>query len=255
MTTPRSRYVNDGLQITMISKVFSKSQATGLLTPILAGIVLAILAPFGTDNLSIIMRLAYWVGLTLAGGLGAMAIDIVLRRYAPQTRLWVWALLQSIGATLAVAPFVLYLHTQSGWESILLSLFYIWVVAIVITAFGQLIQQRSVPETDAPKRSPLLDRLPPKFRDATLYAISSEDHYIRIHSEAGEHMLLMRLTDAEDLAAPLTGLKPHRSWWVAEAGVEEIIKTNGKLQIHLKSDVSVPVSREGAKRVRDANWV
>lgn len=227
----------------------------GLLTPLLAGVVLAILAPFGTSHFLIPFRFLYWIGLTLAGGLGAMGVHFILSWKAPETSVWIWAGLQSAGATLAVAPFVFSLHTQSGFGPILMTLFYIWVVAIVITAFGQLAGRRHIATGPEPARPALLDRLPPKFRDATLYAISSEDHYIRIHSAAGEHMLLMRLTDAEDLAAPLPGLKPHRSWWVAEAGVESVVKSGGKIKIALKSGTIVPVSREGAKRVKDAGWV
>ena len=239
-------------------RIFDNRVLSGLLTPILAGVVLAILAPFGTSYFAVPMRFFYWIGLALAGGLGALAVDIVLRKNAPNTSVWIWAGLQSAGATLAVAPFVFGLHPSSNALSILMTLFYIWVVAIVITAFGQLSSRKSEPaiaETSAPKRPLLLDRLPPKFREAELYAISSEDHYVRIHSAAGEHMLLMRLSDAEDLAMPLIGLKPHRSWWVAEAGVESVTRSGGKTNITLKSGAPVPVSREGAKRVREAGWV
>ncbi|WP_427454644.1 LytTR family DNA-binding domain-containing protein [Litorimonas sp. WD9-15] len=227
----------------------------GLLTPLLAGVVLAILAPFGTSSFSVAFRLIYWIGLTLAGGLGAMGAHFILSRKAPATSVLIWAGLQSAGATLAVAPFVFNLHTHSGFGPILTTLFYIWVVAIVITAFGQLAGRRHISTEPEPSRPALLDRLPASFRDATLYAISSEDHYVRIHSAAGEHMLLMRLTDAEDLAAPLVGLKPHRSWWVAEAGVESVTKSSGKTIIQIKSGTVVPVSREGAKRVREAGWI
>ncbi len=226
----------------------------GLLTPILAGVVLAILAPFGTSYLVAPLRFMYWIGLALAGGLGAMVVDIILRRKAPDISVWIWAALQSAGATCAVAPFVFSLHAQSGFMSIVMTFFYIWVVAAVITAFGQLSARKEITPSLEPPHPPLLERLPPKFRSAELYAISAEDHYVRIHSAAGEHMLLMRLSDAEDLALPLIGLKPHRSWWVAETGVAELVKSEGKLQIKLKSELIVPVSREGAKRVRKAGW-
>lgn len=236
-------------------RLFSHRLLSGLITPFLAGIVLAILAPFGTSYFAPGFRFLYWIGLALAGGIGAMTVDIILRKYKADSSIWFWAGLQSAGATLAVAPFVLALHTQSGITAFALTLFYIWVVAIVITAFGQLSARKSVVNTSDPKRPLLLERLPPKFRHADLYAISAEDHYVRIHSAAGEHMLLMRLSDAEDLALPLKGLKPHRSWWVAENGVDRIVKTKSKLEIKLKSGLGVPVSREGAKRVRQAGWI
>lgn len=236
-------------------KVFENRIANSLITPLIAGGVLGILAPFGTDEFGLMFRFIYWIGLTLAGGLGAMGINAAFDKLRPNTAISPRVLIQSLGATLAVAPFVIGLFWQGGLLGNLVSLFYIWVIAIVITAVSELAARRTESSTSPIGRPALLDRLPPKFRSAELYAISSEDHYVRIHSAAGEHMLLMRLSDAEDLANPLVGLKPHRSWWVAETGVERITKTDGKLQIKLKSDVTVPVSREGAKRVREAGWV
>jgi DNA-binding LytR/AlgR family response regulator len=238
-------------------EIFSHPALRGLITPILAGLVLSILAPFGTAGFSLSFRLVYWLGLTLAGGLGAMSARALCRKFLPKASILVRTGVQSLGATAAVAPFVISMFNENNILSIFLTLFYIWVVAIVITSVGELASRNAAPEPPAPTetRPALLDRLPPKFRDADLYAISSEDHYVRIHSAAGEHMLLMRLSDAEDLAAPLSGLKPHRSWWVAEAGVDSVSKSDGKLRITLKSGIVAPVSREGAKRVRDANWV
>ena len=236
-------------------QIFENRILNGLVTPLIAGVVLSILAPFGSSNFPTIYRFIYWIGMTLAGGLGALLAAFIMQRYTPNISVIWQSLLQSIAATCAVAPFVMSLHATISIGSLLLTLFYIWVVAIVITTFGQLAGRRQIELKPELSRSLLLDRLPPKFRDATLYAISSEDHYVRIHSAAGEHMVLMRLSDAEDLALPLIGLKPHRSWWVAESGVESVSKSSGKLQITLKSGTQVPVSREGAKRVRDAGWI
>ena len=67
-------------------------------------------------------------------------------------------------------------------------------------------------------------------------------------------MVLMRLTDAIKEASPQIGLSPHRSWWVAENGVETVKRSNGKTEIVLKSGHQVPVSRNGSKTLRDAGW-
>lgn len=238
-----------------MAKLLTHPLAKGLLTPLIAGTVLAILAPFGTDGFSITSRFIYWIGLTLAGGLGAMVTRGSLRKFRPDAAIGLRTLVQSFGATAAVAPFVLGLFGHDNLSAALLTLFYIWVIAIVITSIGELASRSPEPVLKETARPALLDRLPPKFREAELYAISSEDHYIRIHSAAGEHMLLMRLTDAEDLIAPTPGLKPHRSWWVAEGGVESVTRASGKLRIVLRSGTDVPVSREGAKRVREAGWI
>jgi len=226
--------------------------------PFLAGVVLAILAPFGTDHFPILGRFVYWISLTFAGGLGAVFALKLLSFISPNSSKAIRSLAQSFGATLAVSPLVFALQGFGSPYAVILTLFYIWVISIVISSIGEFTSRGAntqAQDVATIQRPALLERLPPKFRDAALYAISSEDHYVRIHSAAGEHMLLMRLTDAEDLAAPLAGLKPHRSWWVAEAGVESVTKSGGKTRIALKSGTIVPVSREGAKRVKDAGWV
>ena len=65
----------------------------------------------------------------------------------------------------------------------------------------------------------------------------------------------MRLSDAIKEVAPLAGLKTHRSWWVAEQGVDAVKRKEGKTIILLKNDSRVPVSRSGQKTVKDAGWL
>lgn len=230
------------------------------LLPLIAGLVLAILAPFGTQDFSFLIRLLFWVGCTFAGGFGAIAARLVLRRFAPNAAMLWSALAMSLGATLAVSPFVLSIFSTLSIGSVALSLFYIWVISITISMVGILSDRAregnqvglSEPSSIRP---PLLDRLPPQFREATLFALKSEDHYVRVFTDKGSHLLLMRLSDAEDLAQPTPGAKPHRSWWVTEAGVTSITRQDGKPLIRLKSGEDVPISRSGAKTLREKNWL
>ncbi|PQA88782.1 hypothetical protein CW354_06520 [Marinicaulis flavus] len=98
-----------------------------------------------------------------------------------------------------------------------------------------------------------LERLPAKYRGAALYAVSSEDHYLRVHTDRGEELILMRLADAMRELDGADGLQTHRSWWVARDGVAEASRDNGKQMLVLKSGVAAPVSRSFAKAVRDAS--
>jgi DNA-binding LytR/AlgR family response regulator len=93
-----------------------------------------------------------------------------------------------------------------------------------------------------------------KFRTATVYAVSAEDHYLRIHTSAGEHMVLMRLGDAMRELAGLEGLQTHRSWWVAKQGLADAAKGDGRLVLKLKSGAEAPVSRTYQKAVKEAGW-
>lgn len=250
----------NGQELNDAGRDWRRSALRGVITPLVAGLVLAVLAPFGTAYYGVPVRVLYWVSLTLAGGLGAMSAQWGLARLQPDAPTWLRIVVQTLGATAFVAPFVFFVFGDA-WQAVGLTLFYIAVISAVISTVGELSARRT--EDTAPLqmpsrslgRPPLMERLPPRFRDAALHALSSEDHYVRVHTSAGEHMLLMRLSDAQDLAAPTPGVKPHRSWWVAEAGAARISRSDGKLVIALPDDTRVPVSRSGAKALREAGWV
>lgn len=229
-------------------------------TPALAGAILTVLAPLGTQSLALGPRALYWVGLCFAGGYGAMAVRAGLQRFAPHVTGLQRIIAQSLGSTAAVAPFVIGLSGVVGLPSFILTLFYIWLIAMVITSFGELADHYKADQIDdlthdpAHDRPALMDRLPMALRSADFYAAQSEDHYLRLYTSRGEYLILMRLSDVEDLVRPLTGLSPHRSWWVAEAGVRAVRRENGKTVITLKDNTDVPVSRSGAQRVKQAGW-
>ena len=229
-----------------------------LLTSAVAGAVLAILAPLGTDNFSLLGRFSYWIGLCLAGGLGAGAAEYGLSRMGQSLSRWPLALLQSFGAAAAVSLFIFKIHAAPSLASAFLYLFYIWVISMSICAVGALQKGRAVPEVDAAvqnKTPALISRLKPALRRAEIYALEAQDHYVRVITSAGEDLLLMRLSDAIAEAAPLAGLSPHRSWWVAETGVAQVLRRGGKTIIHLKSNAEVPVSRGRLKILKAQSWL
>jgi len=100
-----------------------------------------------------------------------------------------------------------------------------------------------------------LERLPKKYHAAKLYAVSSEDHYVQVHTSHGTELILMRLSDVVKELSDVDGLQTHRSWWVAREGIVESVRKNGKYGLVLKSGVTAPVSRSFSKTVRDANYI
>jgi DNA-binding LytR/AlgR family response regulator len=79
----------------------------------------------------------------------------------------------------------------------------------------------------------------------------SEDHYLRIFTDQGEELILMRLSDALLELELAKGMQTHRSWWVAHAAIADMRRTQGKLTLLLKSGLTVPVSRSFDKAVKD----
>ncbi len=228
-----------------------------ILTALFAGTVLAILAPFGTQAQAPLLRFLYWVGFILIGGIGVWATDQIIHARNAKSGRFVKALWRSIGASVSVLIATIVLSWVTGrtmtLPNIFLYLFYIWVVAFTICFVATYTDKPAVSKNENDTAS-IFQRLKPALRDSEIYALSAEDHYVRILTSKGEDLVLMRLSDAIKEAAPLPGLSPHRSWWVAEAGVQMIKKNAGKTLIVLKNNMQVPVSRSAKPKLREAGW-
>jgi DNA-binding LytR/AlgR family response regulator len=123
---------------------------------------------------------------------------------------------------------------------------------IVLLGQATLIQTHA--STDAEKPPKFIERLPPRLRRARLIAVQAEDHYLRVHTDHGSDLILMRLSDALEELEGLEGAQTHRSWWVAKDAVQDASRGDGRATLTLDGDVSAPVSRRYAKALREAGW-
>lgn len=96
----------------------------------------------------------------------------------------------------------------------------------------------------------LLQRLPEDKR-GELHALSSDDHYVQVHTERGPSSVLLRFADALRELGDWPGLRIHRSHWVADAAVQRIRIERGRLFVVLRCGRELPVSRTYADAVRD----
>lgn len=226
-------------------------------TCLVAGTILAILAPYGTHSFSLSGRFSFWVELCFAGGFGACLTDVRAKQFNIKLAPWPRVFAQSITATFVVTLAMILMDLSIGGAvtgaQIALLFFYVWVISITISTVGHLLARTpTIPQ--GPPRPALFERLPMHLRNSEIHDLSAEDHYVRIITSKGEEMILIRLSDAIKEVTPLDGPSPHRSWWVAAAGVEKLTKADGKSVLILKSGKTVPISRNGMKEVRAAGW-
>ena len=87
-----------------------------------------------------------------------------------------------------------------------------------------------------------------------MIAVTSELQYLRVWTPRGCALILGALADVEAQDAA-TGLRVHRSWWVARQGLADVSKGDGRVTLKLKSGVEAPVSRANLKLVREAGWL
>lgn len=136
---------------------------------------------------------------------------------------------------------------------------YVMVISLIVTTgayvLSEMTQKDATAAEDTNPVAGFLERLPVKYRTADLHAISSEDHYLRVHTSLGEELILMRLADAVRELNGAEGLQVHRSWWVAKSGVTDEKRVDGRSLLVLPSGTEVPISRSYRGKAKDAGLI
>lgn len=239
----------------------------GLVVAVLVGVFLASTGAFGSAGAPYLERLAYWVLMMILGGLwGHLCSGLVTRFIDVDDRPWL-----TVGLMTAVitGPLSLIVWAATGLFfaqrlyplSALPQLFGpVLIVTLAVTTVNvflgraQPVQTHAAPSSQPTRPARFLDRLPPRLKGATLYAVQAEDHYLRLHTDRGSDLILMRLSDAVEELEGLEGARTHRSWWVARSAVRAVDRGDGRATLTLEGGLNVPVSRRYARTLREADW-
>lgn len=231
------------------------------------GVVFAWFGVYDTGFVPLPERIVYWTGMMAIGVIASIvAGPLVFEKWMPGAHPAIQIVV--VGAIISV-PITIGLAVLEALDGTVAppdwwALQYVYVIAIstLLTAGAWLIDRATAKQKIATAPPAIVasgtafsDRLPVKFRAGMVYAVSAEDHYLRVHTSAGETMILMRLADAVRELAALEGLQTHRSWWVAKQGLADVTRDEGKVMLKLKSGVEAPVSRTYQKTVKDAGWL
>lgn len=237
----------------------------GIAVALAAGALLAFTGAFGMDRMPLAVRLAYWLPVMLLGGVwGHLCSRLVERRVDMDRRPW----LMITALTLVISgPLAVMVWAITGWffnedQALVLAdlpglLIPVTVVTATLSTLNVFLSRTPVQTHAAlPGARParFIDRLPFKLKGAAIRAVQSEDHYLRIHTDRGSDLILMRLSDALTELEGLEGAQTHRSWWVAKDAVRDISRGDGRATLTLEGGVEAPVSRRYAKALRDAGW-
>ncbi|MBU2605983.1 MAG: LytTR family transcriptional regulator [Alphaproteobacteria bacterium] len=213
-----------------------------------------------------VLRFVMWLVTMSVGGVSAIWIipAVFERRFAQQNvieQVALAAALIALPVTGSLVAFFLLLGGRVSPGELPMQYLYVYAVCVVMVTSGIIVSQ-------AQTAKPLLEtaeaqdviarfmqRLPVKYRTAELWAVSSEDHYLRVHTDRGEELILMRLADAMRDLGGTDGLQTHRSWWVAKAGVADTRREGGRLFLVLKCGKAAPVSRTYASAVKLAGLI
>lgn len=242
----------------MIRTEFIKSLLPTLATILLLGSFLSILGPYQTHQFGFPGVWLYWVGLMFLGWTFSALVRALLTRFTAEwPRLAHYALtsfLISVPVTICVVAIQALVANPFTTNALPVVFTFVWVISAAVTTVGWLMDRRTAAtETPAVGRT-LLDKLPPRLQRAPLLALQAEDHYLRVHTGAGDALILMRLSDAIAAVETLDGLRTHRSWWIARIAVEQVSRGDGRATLTLSNGVQAPVSRTYAPALREAGW-
>jgi hypothetical protein len=235
-----------------------------LLAAIAVGLLLGFAGPFGSyPAFPTPTRYAFWLGLTVAGVVAAVAADAVLplkRLRASAIRIGAVALVSALPMTFVVAWTMSLVQPGRFFAPLQLPALFAAVAAVQLLvvyattttppAAGDAEASGPAPALpdpgaeDVPAAFPpaLLSRLPPGI-GSDIIALETEDHYLRVHALGGSALILMRMADAVALLDPQLGAQVHRRWWVAQAAVAGVRTEGQKLFLCLIDKSLVPVGR------------
>ncbi len=230
-----------------------------------AGVVLAFLGALGTGQLPLTTRLVYWVPLIMGGAIiGNYVAQLVLLIPRAGANIWLFCTLLAIAVSIPITVLVAaYSSWMIGFTFSWSSLPYLYgsvlVISAAMTGIMMLASQpgavtHAPPAGAAPATVRFMERLPPKLKGAVIYAISAEDHYLKLHTSKGVDLILMRLADAVVELEGLEGAQTHRSWWVARDAVESARREGDRMVLVLKGGAEAPVSRPNVRPLREAGW-
>lgn len=230
------------------------------------GLIMAFIGPYGTGQMPTPPRVAYWIACIVGGGVIGITIDETLgRRLSP---LWRRIAASSALMTPLVALLVMGIgrivthgrDVQAFSAAFLVQVFVISVLVMTLRALTwrparMVVQTRTVVAAPLPEAEATFRRnLSAKRRGARLIAIEAEDHYLRVHTDAGEELLTMRFADALTMLTAAHGFQIHRSWWIAADAIEQVRWSKGLGQARLAGGMIAPISRRHATTLKEAGW-
>lgn len=219
------------------------------------GLALGLIGPFGSyTGMTLAERLAHFTLCVSVIGAGSLGLSYAVARRWFQGYWPLWAAL-CVDVALAVpGAVVVYLSLAVFAPAVAgqidpVSL--VWqnlIMTLIFRAVSLVLSWERIRDGGQVERAPAVDgtvdfqgKLPRELRGQPVLALSSEDHYLRVHTPRGEALIHMTMAEAQGLLPG--GFQIHRSHWVAG---EAIRKSSGD-KVELVTGLSLPLSRHRRK--------
>jgi hypothetical protein len=225
----------------------------------LVGALLALLGPYGSYFNDLSLRLIDWITILLLG-------TVILGLTIPPMLRWStraglprpFALI--VALAVAAIPAALMSRTVSQffwarhvaeyrWTDWYLQTLLLTIVTVALWAVVEI--ARALWRSDAAPSAP--SRADTALGD--VICLQMEDHYVRVHRDAGSGLELMSLREAIRRYGRRDGLQVHRSWWVAGDAVDGADRDSRNWRLRLRNGLVVPIARNRISDVRARGWL
>lgn len=254
------------------------SPVRSLVIAVIAALFMTFVGAVGTGQVPLGSRLMYWLTVMMTGALIGLGISGAIHQWGRlRDRAIVEgaliAVLIALPLTVVVVMANIFFLGAASPGPIEFAVIggVVLVVSMLLTTINYAMARPALPATrslptvapaaiepEAVGRSEqpaLLSRLPVHLRQARLLALQAEDHYLRVHTNNGSALILMRMGDAMTELAGIEGKRVHRSWWVARDAVVDTPSDKGRTLLRLDGGLEVPVSRSSRPELARDGWL
>ena len=244
----------------------------GFIVATIAAIFMTISEAMGTGVVPFWTRLLYWVVVMETGAVIGVGVTTGIQSWG-RLRKWPVAEVLAISVLIALpltlgvvgAGMIILGMERPSAGGLVRNFMLVAFVSAIITGITHAVGSRrkaimalAAPEptilTVASEDNRFRARLPMHLQNAQLLALVSEDHYLRVYTDGGNAMILMRLSDAIAELGNEGGAQTHRSWWVARNAVAKAVRGDGKAVLTLSDGTEAPVSRTFYKALSGQGW-
>jgi hypothetical protein len=95
-----------------------------------------------------------------------------------------------------------------------------------------------------------LQSIIPREKQGDLHRVEAHDHYVLFVTDKGQHMHRMTMNAAMKLLPAKSGIRVHRSYWVANAQIIDMVFEQQKYTAILRNGQRVPVGKRNVEAVR-----
>jgi hypothetical protein len=219
------------------------------------GLGVGYLGPFGSFQMPLGQRMLYWVILIGVGHAIFSLTDLLCQKWLANKNFHAYidlVITSMIGAVFLsfFVDWMSHLFFDSSLSFPHSLLFYypkVLILSLILNLFGHLLEQARQAKPAATQAqasdNPFIKRLPHEL-GTQLICFSMEDHYLKVYTHQGDHMMLMRMKDALVELEHYPGMQVHRSWWVALDAIKQVKKQSRKATLIMDNDMAVPVSQK-----------